>query len=334
LTQHQEQQPGSQIPIQPITLGDRKFMELSRPVSKKSRRTEIQKNITAILYLLPAFFFIAVFMLYPLVYSGYISFFDWDGVSTKVFNNFANYRKIISDVYFWRALFNNATISVSALFFQVFFALLVAYFLVRAIGYVKRLYMFFYLVPVVISEICIGLLWGFIYNPYFGLLNNGLRSIGLDSLASGWLGNTSTAFPSVINAMNWTYLGLYILLFVAAIQDIPQDIFDSAAMDGAGHFHTFFSLVVPMIGDTIISTSLLCVISAFKTFSLVFVLTNGGPNHASEVLSTYLYKMGFNSFQMGYAATIGFVQMVLTALTGIILLRLMRQSELTNAYDS
>jgi raffinose/stachyose/melibiose transport system permease protein len=154
----------------------------------------------------------------------------------------------------------------------------------------------------------------------------------LDSLAKGWLGDPSLAFPAVINTMNWTYMGLYILLFVTAIQNVSESIYDAATIDGAGHFRTFFSVVIPMIWDTIQSTVLLCIISCFKTFSLIFVLTNGGPNHASDVLSTYLYKTGFNSFQMGYASTIGFVQMVLTALAGIILIRMMSKSKAAEAY--
>lgn len=288
--------------------------------------------MVAVVFLLPAVFFLLTFVAYPFLYSGYLSFTSWDGVSEKVFIGFSNFQNILVDHFFWNALLNNGIIAIVALLFQVFFSIVIAYALVRMLGFVQRLYMFFYLVPVVISEICIGLLWSFIYNPYFGILNSGLRAIGLDKLAIGWLGSSQTAFLAVINVMNFTYMGVYILLFVAAIQNIPESVHDAAKIDGAGHLRTFFSIVIPMIWESIQSTALLCVISSFKTFSLVYVLTNGGPNHASDVLSTYLYKTGFNSFQMGYASTIGFVQMLLTAIMGIIVISFLRKTS-AGAYD-
>ncbi|MDC7125919.1 MAG: sugar ABC transporter permease [Spirochaetales bacterium] len=286
-------------------------------MKKKRVRRE---NQTALTYLAPALIFLIVFMVYPLIYSGILSFFKWTGVSAKVFIGFENFQRLFTDNYFWRALVNNISVAVSALIFQVFIALVIAFVLVRVMDKVSKVYLFIFLIPMVVSEICIGLLWGFIYNPYFGLINAALRGLGLESLAIGWLGESATAFPAVINAMNFTYLGLYVLLFVNSIQDVPEDIFDAAKIDGAGGIRTFFNVVIPVIRESIGSTMLLAVISSFKTFSLVFVLTNGGPNHRSEVLSTYLYKMGFNSFQMGYASTIGFVQMLLMALAGFIVL--------------
>jgi raffinose/stachyose/melibiose transport system permease protein len=271
-------------------------------------------------------------MAYPMIYSGVLSFTSWDGVSAKKFIGFDNFINLFQDQYFYRALLNNFTIAFISLAFQVFGATVIAYVLVRMLKFVQRLYMFFYLVPVVISEICIGLLWSFIYNPYFGLLNNTLRALGLGHLAAGWLGDPTTAFPAVLNAMNFTYMGLYIILFVAAVQNIPESVFDAAKIDGAGNFKTFFIVVLPMIWNSIQSVALMAVISSFKTFSLVFVLTNGGPNHVTEVLSTYLYSTGFNSFRMGYASTIGFVQMLLTTLMGLIVLKLMRKTN-AGAYD-
>jgi len=308
-------------------------MDARAPITR-SRGRHVRENVNALVYLLPALVIIGFFMAFPLVYSAYLSFFDWDGLSAKVFRGLGNYAAIIRDAFFWRSLENNLVISVVAVVAQVFLGFVIAYCLVRVLLRGKRGYLFFYVIPLVVSEICIGLLWSFVYNPYFGLLNGLLHTLGLGGLAKGWLGDPSTAFPSVINAMNWTYLGLYILLFVNSIQNVPETTFDAAQIDGAGHFRSFFSIVIPMTWDSISSTALLCVVSAFKTFSLVLVLTNGGPSHVSEVLSTYLYKIGFGTFQMGYAATIGTVQMVLTAAVGAVVLRMMARSKSAGAYTS
>lgn len=278
----------------------------------------------ALLFLLPTLVLVVGFVAYPVVYSGALSFYDWNGTATPVFIRFDNFVRLAGDGFFWAALLRNLAVALSAIVLQVLLALVIAYCLVRVVGEVGRFFLFLYLVPVIVSEICIGLLWRFIYNPYFGLLNAGLKAVGLGSLATGWLGQSSTAFAAVVAVMSFTYLGLYVLLFVAAVRNVPESVYEAAELDGAGHFHAFFSITVPMVWDAVRANIMLCIIGSLKTFSLVFVLTNGGPNHASEVVSTYLYKVGFNAFEMGYAATIGFAQMLLTALGAWIVFRALR----------
>lgn len=271
-------------------------------------------NRAAFLFLSPAFLLLAAFVAYPVVYAGWLSLFRWDGASAPVFEGAGNFVRLAGDPIFWRALGRNLLVALSAMVFQVFLALCIAYCLVRIVPAFSRIFLFFYLVPVMVSEICIGLLWRFMYNPYFGLVNAAFGALGLDGLKRGWLGESGTAFSAVVVVMSFTYLGLYVLLFVAAVRSVPESVYEAAEIDGAGHFTKFFSITIPMVGDAVRANSLLAIIGSLKTFSLVFVLTNGGPNHASEVVSTYLYKMGFGSFEMGYAATIGFMQMVLTAI--------------------
>ncbi|OCC00562.1 ABC transporter permease [Labrys sp. WJW] len=280
----------------------------------------------AFAFLLPTLILVGLFVAYPVLHSGVLSFYQWNGSAAPVFVGLDNFVRLAGDGFFWAALARNLAVAVSAIVLQVLLALLVAYCLVRIVGEVGRFFLFLYLVPVIVSEVCIGLLWRFIYNPYFGLLNAGLKALGLGSLASGWLGQSSTAFAAVVAVMSFTYLGLYVLLFVAAIRNVPESVFEAAELDGAGHWRCFVSVTLPMVWDTLRANVLLCVIGSLKTFSLVFVLTNGGPNHASEVVSTYLYKVGFNAFEMGYAATIGFAQMLLTAIGAFIVFRSLRSS--------
>ncbi|MDN5343051.1 MULTISPECIES: carbohydrate ABC transporter permease [Oceanotoga] len=294
---------------------------------KYLNKIEKLENKRALSFLSPAFLFLILFMAYPVFYSFYLSFFKWNGAAEKIFIGFSNYKRIFQDSIFWKSLTNNISLSLLTVIFQVFLALIIAYWLVRVIKKGRKIFLFLYLIPIVISEICIGLLWNFIYNPYFGLINGVLRGLNLDFLTRGWVGDPSTAFLAVINAMNFTYIGMYILLFVAAIQDIPESIFDASKIDGANNYKNFFSVVIPMIQDSIQSTSLLCIINSFKTFTLTFVLTNGGPNHSSEVLSTYLYKVGFNDFEMGYSATIGCMQLIITIISGLIILKLIGKSK-------
>ncbi|KOF20206.1 ABC transporter permease [Ensifer adhaerens] len=283
-------------------------------------------NRAALLFLSPAFLLIAAFVAYPVVYAGWLSLFSWDGASAPIFQGAGNFVRLAGDPIFWRALGRNLLVALSAMVFQVFLALCIAYCLVRIVPAFSRIFLFFYLVPVMVSEICIGLLWRFMYNPYFGLVNAAFGALGLDGLKRGWLGESGTAFSAVVVVMSFTYLGLYVLLFVAAVRSVPESVYEAAEIDGAGHFTKFFSITIPMVGDAVRANSLLAIIGSLKTFSLVFVLTNGGPNHASEVVSTYLYKMGFGSFEMGYAATIGFTQMLLTAIGAWLVFRYLKRA--------
>ncbi len=280
----------------------------------------------ALAFLAPALVLIGVFVAFPILSAGYLSLFSWNGAGPRTFVGLDNYRHLAGDSVFWHALSNNGLIAASAVVAQILLGLVIAYCLVRVIPQVKRVYMFCYMVPVVISEICIGLLWSFVYNPAFGLLNGFLKAVGLKKWRQGWLGDASTAFPSVLVVMSFTYLGLYVLLFVTAMQNVPEDRYEAATLDGCGTVRAFLSITLPSIKDSIQATTLLAVITSFKTFSLVYVLTNGGPDHATEVVSTLLYKTGFISFDQGYAATIGFTQMVLTALAGLLVFRVLRRT--------
>ena len=283
-------------------------------------------TVPALMFLAPAIILVATFVVYPIVYSGWLSFHQWNGVSTPIFVGLGNFARLATDATFWLSLGRNIVVAGTALVLQVFVGLAIAYCLVRVVPFVSRFFLFCYLVPVMVSEICIGLLWRFLYNPYFGLVNGALKAIGLGDLQRGWLGESDTAFLAVIVVMSFTYLGLYVLLFTAAVRSVPESLYEAADLDGANHFTKFFRITIPMVWDAVRANVLLAIIGSLKTFSLVFVLTNGGPNQASEVVSTYLYKVGFSSFEKGYAATIGFAQMVLTALAAWIIFRYLRRA--------
>lgn len=291
------------------------------------RRAAARRDLkAAAMFLLPALAFLVAFVIYPLATAGVLSFYSWDGVSLRQWIGLGNYERLLGDPVFWGSLRNNVLIAVVAVVFQVGAGLVIGYWLVRVVPRIKRIAMFVYVMPVVISEICIGLLWGFVYNPYFGLLNGFLDVVGLESLAHGWLGDPKTAMPAVLVVMNLTYFGLYLLLFVAAFQNVDQSVYEAAALDGAGHFRTFINVGIPMVWSDFQATTLLAVVSSFKTFSLVFVLTRGGPGTSTDVVSTYLYRTGFNNFEAGYASTIGFAQIILTSVVGLVALAAMRRA--------
>lgn len=166
--------------------------------------------------------------------------------------------------------------------------------------------------PAVLAITVIGLTWYLIYRPDTGLINQFLRAINLDSLTHTWLGEKGTAIFAVIAVSQWQWVGYCMMLFIVAIQSIPDELFESARIDGAKAWQQFILVAVPMVRETILVLTTITIIGAFKVFDIVYVMTGGGPNHASDVLGNYLYRVGFRNDEMGYSAAIATLLFVIT----------------------
>jgi N-acetylglucosamine transport system permease protein len=176
--------------------------------------------------------------------------------------------------------------------------------------------------PNILSIIVVGLIWKFIYNPSFGLLNAFLESVGLESWIKVWLGDVNTVMPSLVVPQAWMYIGFYMLLLFAAMQNIPESYYESAKLDGAGEITLLFRITIPLIWETMRTAFVFFVINAFsKTFNLVYVVTRGGPSRSSELLTTYLYQNAFEFSNYGYATSIGVFLFVILFVISIIVLK-------------
>jgi raffinose/stachyose/melibiose transport system permease protein len=262
----------------------------------------------------PALVLLLVFVYYPVVENFRLSFFSWSAFSpVPIFVGLENYRTALEDAVFWRAMLNNVYYAVASLVFQVFFALVLAALLEEAVG--KRLRGFLrtvYFIPAAISITVAGILFSFIYNPQIGLLNRLLDFVGLDSWQHAWLGDGDTAIWGIIAMSQWQSIGYTAILFVVAIQRIPRELFEAARMDGAGPVRSFFTITIPMVREMTTLLVILTISGAFLVFNEVMVMTAGGPNNASQVLNTLLYRNAFFEDDMGYAATIATVIFVIT----------------------
>jgi ABC-type sugar transport systems, permease components len=157
------------------------------------------------------------------------------------------------------------------------------------------------------------MVWSFIYSPQMGFLNNILTTVGMGSLAQDWLGNASTVIPSIAVVQIWTYTGFYIVLFIAAIKRIPEQIYESALIDGAGPFRQLVNITLPLIWNIIRISMIFFIINGFKNnFAYVNIMTNGGPNGESQVLETYMYNKAFIENNFGYATAVGFLTFAIT----------------------
>jgi raffinose/stachyose/melibiose transport system permease protein len=288
------------------------------------------RRLTPYLFLLPALAIMLVFMYLPILENFYYSLFRWSSIDPRLFYvGLDNYKRILNDPIVALSLRNNVLYAVISVFFQVFIALVLAAILESGIirprwGTVFRNILF---LPSVLAVTVVGLTWQLIYRPDTGLLNQLLEAIGLSSLKTAWLGNEKTAIYAIIAVSQWQWVGYVMILFIVAIQAIPEELYEAARIDGANRIQQFFRITVPLVRETTLVWTTITVIGAFKVFDIVWVMTAGGPNHASEVLGNYLYRVGFRNDEMGYAAAIASLLFIITFLLTFIQLRIGRSGE-------
>jgi len=289
-----------------------------------------ENRIAPYAYIFPALLLVIVFVYIPIVQNFYFSFFNMSSYSSSItFIGLQNYIKIFSDGIFYTALKNNIFYAIISLIFQVGFGLFLAI-LLESGAVSNKLRTFFrsiYFVPSVISITVVSLLFQFVYNPEMGILNGILDAMGLSSLTHAWLGESQTAIFSIIAMSQWQYVGYIMMLFIVAIQKIPEELYEAADIDGATGLQKALLITIPQVRDMTLVTSVITIIGAFKVFAEVYVMTSGGPGTASHVLGTYLYRSAFINDEMGYASAIGVIIFVITIVLSILQTRLSRSSE-------
>lgn len=281
-----------------------------------------------IFFVAPAFIFTIVFIAYPALMSAYYSLYQWRGMSeARTFVGLENWQQLSSDPVILECLWHNLALVAVAVLIEIPLAFAIALVLARARVFGRSLYRTAYFFPVVLSITVAGVLWSWVYNPQYGLLNEGLRAIGLDQLAQPWLGDSKLVMPAVLLVTVWRFTGFYLIVFMAALESIPQDIYDVATLDGTNLWQLGVHVLVPMLREVIIVAIAIAITASIKRFDLIYIMTMGGPVHASELLATYMYKKAFLSFDMGYASTIAFFLFLLTLALVVIQLQSMRSEE-------
>ncbi|WP_148629652.1 carbohydrate ABC transporter permease [Bacillus sp. E214] len=275
-----------------------------------------------LLGILPAFLLYIVFAIYPILQSFYYSFMDWNGFNEMTFVGLDNFKKLFADSLFWNSVKNNIYVVLVSVLGQVPLALFFALLLNRKMKGAK-LFRTIGFLPVVLSTVVISLTWSLIFNSRNGLINEFLRSIGLDSLAQNWLGDTKWAMASVLVVVVWQFVGLYLIIFLAALQNIPTEVLEAAKMDGASEWATTWKITIPMIWETILVAITLCIAGSLKTFDLIYVMTHGGPAHSTDVMALYMFNETFSKLQYGYGSAVSvfifFFSLILIAIVNKVL---------------
>jgi len=286
------------------------------------------KKLTPYLFLLPPLLLYIIWIIGPTIYSFYLSFTHWNGISLDMdFIGLKNYKKLFADPVFHICLVNNLK------WIGIFLTLPVIIGLVLAIllnSNIKRSQIFktiFYL-PMAISLVAINLMWSWIYNPAYGILNVTLRNIGLGFLAQGWLSNPDLVLYSIIVAASWPQTGYILILFTAGLNNIPPNLIDAAKVDGASFWEIFKNIILPLLKPTTVIVIIVTVIGSLRVFDIVYTMTRGGPFNSSNVLANFMYIESFNNYRMGYGAAIAVILFLISFIFIIIYLRRFLKTEI------
>ncbi|GAA4954304.1 carbohydrate ABC transporter permease [Actinoplanes utahensis] len=286
-------------------------------------------------FLVPPLLLYGIFVVSPYTQAFQISTTNWTGLSpTFEFVGLANFQRLLDDGYLWNALRHNGLLllflPLVTILLGLFFASMISVggradrvgvHGVRGAGFYRVVYFF----PQVLSVAIIGVLWKEMYAPHTGMINGLLRAVGLDRLAVAWLGDPRFSFWCVLAVLIWMNVGFYVVLFSAAMQSIPRDLYEAALLDGAGRLVTLVRVTVPLVWDTIQVAWVYLAIIAIDGFAVVQIITDGGPSASSDVVGLRLYKTAFGDGQFGYASAIGVAMFFLTLTVAVMFLRVTRR---------
>lgn len=260
-------------------------------------------------FVLPAIALYTVVLILPMVQTILYSFTDRSLKAGYRFVGMKNYMNAVHDPFFWTSLQHTLIYTFVSLIMLFVPALFLAWCLAQPIR-LKRFFRIIIFTPVVVSVLVTSLIWKFFLNPNWGLLNAFLKAVGLESLATPWLGDTRTALLAVTAASVWHSMGMYVVLLSAGLERIPSDMYDAAKVDGANDRQQFVHISLPLLWDVLRSLLVLWIIHAIQAFAWVFVMTQGGPMNSTEVAATYVYSIAFVSNKFGYATALATLMML------------------------
>lgn len=264
----------------------------------------IKNKVAYLVFLLPALVFYLFAVFYPIVDSIRLSFVSWQGIGPQNYVGFSNYLRLFRDPVMWESFFNNLIYVVIVVAMQLLIGLLFAVLLTymqKNVTIVKTLYY----IPCIITTVAVGQMFRSMYATQpEGLFNIMLSAIGLGDLVRSWLADVDTVLVAVSLPEGWRFTGMYMVIYYAALISIDSEVSEAAIIDGASKWTTLWKIKIPMIKPVIILTLTMCITGALRGFDIPYLLTNGGPGNASELMSTYMYKQAFSSLQFGYGSAI------------------------------
>lgn len=284
----------------------------------------IRKRLSLWMFLLPGCLLYGALFIYPTLLGLYYSFTDWDGISPSYhLVGLSNYTDTIENIVFRKAFMNNITFMLTVVVCQTIISLGLAILLVKNSKvhvFLRALYFF----PAILSAVSVGLIWSFIYDPTIGLLNTVLQGAGLESLTQNWIGGMRMSLFSIAAVQVWAHAGQMMIVFIAGLHSIPEELYDAAKIDGGSRGQIFRKITWPLLAPSATIVIAYTTIQSFKAFDLIYTMTDGGPNNATEILTTYIYHLAFASYSFGEASAGSMIFLVLLSVLTILQFKALR----------
>lgn len=281
---------------------------------KRASRKELSLNrrntLIGLSFILPNFIGFFIFVLIPVMFSLALSVADWDGYNPMKFVGLKNFVAIFKDRVFVSSIGKTAYFSIFTVLLSMVAALLLAILLNQKLPgkSIFRCAIFF---PYVASNVAVAVVWNFLFRD-IGPINNMLRALGVDN-PPGWTASTKWVIPALIIVNVWKNMGYFMIVYLAALQEIPESLYEAAKIDGAGRFQQFKSITVPMLTPTTFFVVMMLTINSFKVFDLVYLMTEGGPGNASTMMSQYIYNQAFISWSYGRSSAAAMILFLIVA---------------------
>ncbi|HHY83370.1 MAG TPA: sugar ABC transporter permease [Clostridiales bacterium] len=290
--------------------------------TKQHYKKSLQDNVIAYTLVLPTLIFFVIFTVYPFLNAFIISLTKWDGFNDPVFIGINNFKKLINDKDVWNSLSKNLQFMVFTVSAKVILGFIIAFFLNQKFRGVTFFRAIFFM-PVIMSFVAIGLLWKYIFNPNYGLINSILFKLGLSAPGNPitWLGDPSLAMWCIIIVDIWRWTGYHVVLFLAGLQTIPTEIYEAATVDGANEWQKVRHVTIPQMYGIILTNMIFCLTGALSVFDLIFTMTLGGPYNSTKTIALYVYETSFGARnQFGYATAINiFIFFIVLIITGVMI---------------
>jgi ABC-type sugar transport system permease subunit len=274
------------------------------------------------LWVLPALALYTVFKLVPLVGGVWLALLRWDGIEPATFVGLQNFQRMLEDDRLGPALLHNVEYAIGTVTGKIILSLFLAVLLNQAL-HGRGFYRTALFLPVVMSFVVVGILWTWIFNNDFGLLNNLLRAVGLGFLALDWLGDTKIALWSLMLVDIWKWYGFHMVIFLAGLQTIPIELYDAARVDGASRLRQFTSITLPLLQPVMIVNVTLSLMGALAVFDIPYVMTEGGPANSTNVLAIHVYLQAFKFNKLGYGAALSYTLLLLVTVITVLQIKFM-----------
>ena len=282
----------------------------------------IRKNAIGYAFVAPALLVYSFFVVYPFINSIYYSLTSWNGAQpVKEFVGLANYTRLLTDSLMWQSLQHNLVWVILGTISPIVIGLLLGILLwsgVRGLVVFRTIYF----LPVILSEVVVAIIWNWIYHPLFGAINIVMKAVGLGAFTKGWLGDPDTALVALIIAAIWGYFGFAFVVIMAGLQGINLELVEAAIVDGANAWQRAIHIIIPELRHVLTMITALTLIGGFNVFGIVFVMTQGGPGTATQVIATYTYRKAFQENQVGYGAALSMIMTIISLVASYIFIRL------------